>query len=279
MGQPILKVLPYIDSRSPFTPEEKLMSSPLLAALVTGGGRGIGCAISRRLAKDQAVLLVGREKGCLQKTVAEIAAQGGLADYLAVDISSEDAAARIGETLQQLHWTVSSLVLNASIGKSGATEKSASSDFSNTFSVNVFSALPLVQLVLPDMIARKAGTICFLSSILGLKGTSHDAAYVASKHAQIGFARALACEYGKYGISVVPICPSFVESEMTTRSINSLSQRKSLVREEARRIIEKLTPQRRIIPAEEVARVVAFVCSGAAPSLSGNPLILGGGAL
>jgi len=255
------------------------MSEWTNAALITGGGRGIGAAIAKRLARDLPVFLVGRTRTSLESVRREITRSGGTVEICDCDVTNPKASSHLETRLKTLGWRISSLILNAGVGKSCATETLEFRDFFRTMHVNTLSSLDFVKLVLPQMIEQRAGTICFLSSVLGLRGFTHDAAYVTSKHAQIGFARALACEYGKYGISVVPICPNFVESEMTTRAITSLAERKEINIAQATDSIARVTPQRRIIPAKEVAEVVAFVCSGLVPSLSGNPLILGGGAL
>ena len=127
------------------------------------------------------------------------------------------------------------------------------------------------------MVKQKSGAICIMSSIAGLKGIKYSAAYSSSKHALIGLAKSLAQEYGKYGIVTVPVCPGFVESDMTTRTIRGLMERNKISEEEARARVAKTNPQKRIIPAEEVAEIISFICSNKAPSLSGNPLILSGG--
>lgn len=251
-----------------------------LAALITGGGRGIGKAISKRLSedRDRACLIVGRTEKSLRETASEIEAGGGSCAVVVGDITEPATLDAIQAELTRLDWSVSSLILNAGIGKGGPTGSFPPALFDEIMKLNVSSCLPLIQLVLPGMTARSSGTICFISSIAGLRGLGHETAYSVSKHAQIGFAKSLALEYGKQGICVVPICPGFVESEMTDRSIASLARRKSIGHDEARAIIEKVNPQRRIIPAEEVAEMVSFVCSGKVPALSGHPIILTGGA-
>lgn len=254
------------------------MAAQVLAALITGGGRGIGRAQSIRLAQKQPVMLVGRTESALRETADVIRASGNVAEYVAGDVTDQQTASRIQEACESLGWNISSLVLNAGRGKSDPTDTFPLPLFREIFDLNLFSTLPLIQLVLPGMMERREGTIVFLCSTGGLKGLSHDAAYSASKHGQIGLARSLALEFGKYRISVVPICPGLVESEMTDRVIAGVARRRSLSIPEARALIESRIPQRRIIPAEEVAEVVAFACSGLAPSLSGSPLILSGGA-
>jgi NAD(P)-dependent dehydrogenase (short-subunit alcohol dehydrogenase family) len=145
------------------------------------------------------------------------------------------------------------------------------------FDVNVHGAFWFIQACLPEMIERQSGSICLINSVLGLKGYKYDSAYAASKHAQIGMARSLAMEYAKHGITVVPICPSFVDTDMTRETIDGLARHRKIAREKAREIVANANPQRRIIPAEEVAELVAFVLANRVPSLNGNPLVMSGG--
>ncbi len=217
---------------------ETIMANEL-AALVTGGGQGIGLAIAKRIAKVRPVLLVGRTETKLINACTSIKQDGGTAEYVVADLIADNFVLGISEKLQTLNWEIEALILNAGIGKSGASENLSLLQLRTVIETNVNSSLPLVQLVLDGMKKRKAGTICLISSVVGLKGTTHDAAYVTSKHAQIGLARSLAREYGKHGISVVPICPTYVESEMTTRSVASLANRKNISLQDAEVIIAK----------------------------------------
>jgi NAD(P)-dependent dehydrogenase (short-subunit alcohol dehydrogenase family) len=117
-----------------------------------------------------------------------------------------------------------------------------------------------------------------MSSLSGLIGSKLNTAYVASKHALVGLAKALAQDHGKDGIVTVALCPGYVETEMTERSIRKRMEMYGLSREDALAKIVRTNPQQRIIPAEEVAEMVAFICSGKVPSLSGAAIALTGGA-
>ncbi len=250
-------------------------------SIITGGGRGIGRAISLRLAKDTNVIVVGRTKEDLVSICKEITLlrQGfeGRAVYIVGDITDPKTADKAVALAEKKKWQIVNLVCNAGIGKSGKTETFDKKLWRDMFDVNVHGAFYFVQACLPTMLKNKKGTICLMSSIAGVKGYSYIAGYTATKHALVGLARSLAQEYGKHGIVAVPICPGFVESEMTTRTIHGVMERHGISEVEARARVAAGNPQKRIIPAEEVAEAIAFVCSGKVPSLSGNPLILSGG--
>jgi NAD(P)-dependent dehydrogenase (short-subunit alcohol dehydrogenase family) len=193
------------------------------------------------------------------------------------DVADPQTAARAAQLAHEQGWTIRNLICSAGMAKGGPTATFDRKLWQRIFDVNVHGCFYFIQACLPEMIERRHGVICLMGSIAGVKGYKCEAAYTASKHAVVGLARALAQEVGKHGVLVVPLCPSFVESEMTTRTIHGVMQRRSLSEGEARRLVEATNPQRRILPAEEVAEMVALVCSGLVPSLAGNPLILSGG--
>jgi NAD(P)-dependent dehydrogenase (short-subunit alcohol dehydrogenase family) len=246
-------------------------------SIVTGGGRGIGRSIALRLAKETAVLVIGRTASDLESVCAEIRASGGVADYLVGDVSDPATAQHCLQKVSERGWTIRHLVCNAGIGKGGPSATFDKDAWREIFAVNVHGSFWLIQACLPAMVAQKSGTICLISSIAGIKGFKYQAAYCASKHAIVGLARSLALEYAKHGIVVVPLCPSFVESNMTRRTIAGVASHRGLSAAEAEKIVAGKNPQQRIIPAAEVAEMVSMVCSGKVPALNGNPLILSGG--
>lgn len=249
-----------------------------LAVIVTGGGRGIGRAISLRLANTYAVLVVGRSEPDLQATCDEITANGGTARYVAGDVGVKATADNAVRLVEELGWQLHSVICNAGVGKSSVTHELSADTWHDTFSVNVDGAFNFAQAALPLFVQQHGGVLCFINSIAGIKSYPYEAAYTASKHAVVGLAQSIALEYGKHGITSVAICPGFVESDMTERTINGLAARRGISHQEARQVIEKLNPQRRIIPAGEVAAMVDFVCRNKVPSLSGSCVVMSGGA-
>jgi len=246
--------------------------------IITGGGRGIGRAIALRMARETAVMVVGRTEKDLVSACEEISAIGGDAYFVTGDVSDPTTARTASEACHFRGLTVRNLVCNAGLGKTGAIESFDDVLWKQIVDVNVHGAFHFIKACLPAMLGAKRGTICIMSSVSGLTGSTHNAPYVASKHALVGLAKALAKEHGKNGIVTVAICPGFVESEMTERSIRKRVELRGMTETEALEHIRNVNPQKRIIPAEEVAEMIAFVCSGKVPSLSGSALILSGGA-
>jgi NAD(P)-dependent dehydrogenase (short-subunit alcohol dehydrogenase family) len=246
-------------------------------SIITGGGRGIGRAITVRLARESAVIPVGRTPADLEATCEAVRSAGGKAISCCGDVADPATAERAVQLARENDWTIRNLICNAGIGKSGPTHGFDPAIWTRIFDVNVHGSFLFARACLPEMLERGKGVIVLMSSTAGVKGYKYIAAYTASKHALVGLARSLALEYGKRGIVVVPVCPGFVESPMTRKTIQGLAEHQGISAAEAEHRIAEINPQRRIIPAEEVAELVAAVCAGVAPSLSGHPLILSGG--
>ena len=229
------------------------------AAIITGGGRGIGKAIALKLASAQAVVLVGRTEPDLRQVCAEIAAGGGTAVYCTGDVSDPSTATSAMTLLRAQGWSLQHLVCNAGVGKSGATESLEGAAWTRVFDVNVHGCFHMVRACLPELIARKGAAITIVSSLAGVRGVAFDAAYTASKHALVGFARALALEYRKRGPTAAALCPGFVESEMTQRTIRGVMRRQGLDEAQARQRIAGRSPAGRILAADEIAEAVALL--------------------
>ena len=247
------------------------------ATIITGGGRGIGRAIALRMSRNSSVFLVGRTESDLVSTCREIKDRGGTAQFLVGDISDPAVANQAVELVIASGLKIRNLVLNAGIARGNAAHKITRDDWLNTFAVNVHGNFWFVQACLPHMVAARKGYICFINSILGLKGRKYDALYSATKHAQVGLARSLGEEYAKHGIVTVPVCPHFVDTEMTRRMFPTIARHKGITEAEAESLIASQNPQGRIIAPEEVAEAVALICSGKVDSLNGQAMVLGGG--
>jgi meso-butanediol dehydrogenase/(S,S)-butanediol dehydrogenase/diacetyl reductase len=232
------------------------------AALVTGGGRGIGRAITLRLARESPVVVVGRTIAELDSACAEAHHSGGQAVPCVGDVADPATATAALDLVRSHEWVVRHLVCNAGMGKSGATADFDPELWRRIFEVNVHGSFYLVRACLPEMLAQGTGAITIVSSLAGVAGVAYDAAYSASKHALVGLARSLALEYRKRGLTVAALCPSFVESDMTRRTVRGVMQRHGLSEGEATRRVADRCPAKRILPAKEVAEAVALLGAG-----------------
>jgi NAD(P)-dependent dehydrogenase (short-subunit alcohol dehydrogenase family) len=245
------------------------------ATIITGGSRGIGLHIARRMWLEGPIVLVGRTQDSLQKAAEELRKSGAEVDYVVGDIANPETAEHAVDCVLSHNWLLQNLVANAGIARGGQASTFPQEVFSQIVDVNIKGTMWMIQSCLPSMIARRSGSICVISSIAGISPPKRDCAYACSKAAQIALAQSLAKEVGQYGITVVPICPNFVWSDMTERTISGLTTHQSLSRDEAVAKIAATSSQKRILEPGEVAEVVAQVCSGMLKGMHGSPLIMG----
>jgi NAD(P)-dependent dehydrogenase (short-subunit alcohol dehydrogenase family) len=127
------------------------------------------------------------------------------------------------------------------------------------------------------MLERDSGVIITIASTAGLHGSPYTSAYTASKHASVGLTRAIAAETAGTGVRANAVCPSFVDTDLTERTIQRIVQVTGRSEQEARRSVEQLAPLNRLLRPEEVAAAVVYLASDAAAAVNGQTLVLDGG--
>ena len=237
-------------------------------AFVTGGSRGIGRAVVRRLAaegyavginylqaREQAEALAAelREQGC-----GALAVQGDVADREAVTAAVRQVEAAFGP--------VTALVNNAGIAQNDLFQDTPEELWRRMFAVHADGAFHTIQAVLPHMLHEKAGGIVNISSIWGLRGASCEVAYAASKAAVIGLTRSLAMELAPSHIRVNCVAPGVIETDMV----------KGLGEETIASLADQ-TPAGRLGAPEDVAKAVAFLLREDADFITGQVLTVDGG--
>ncbi len=237
-------------------------------ALVTGGSRGIGRAVSLALAKRGAHVVVNYVKGeeQAQSVVREIEAGGGKAEALGFDVAnmqaSEEAIAALAKRLGRLDI----LVANAGIAIDGLVLRLKEDDIDRTLAVNVKGAIGCARGALKTMMRARWGRIVFLSSVVGEMGNTGQAIYAASKAALIGLSKTLAREYASRNVTVNVVAPGYIETDMT-----------SALNEEARKAMLGAIPLGRVGKPEDVASAIVFLCSEEAAYITGETLRVNGG--
>jgi len=244
------------------------------AAVVTGGGRGIGAAVAHALAAAGArVVVAARSAGEIEAVAAAIASDGGEARAIACDVTDPDAVGRLRAEAESAFGAVGVVVNNAGVASSAPLRSLELEEWNRILAVNATSAF------LPGMLAAGWGRVVNVASIAGLQGAPYIAAYAASKHALVGFTRAVAAEVAAKGITVNALCPGFVETPMTDASVGRIVARTGRSAEEARGAIVAMNPQGRLIEPEEVAFLALALCDERARGVNGQALAIDGGAL
>lgn len=232
-------------------------------ALVTGGGRGIGRATALALARDGFEVLVGANKGADEVRVVcdEIRNGGGLAEPLLFDVGDPEAVqTTLGPLVRKRPLDV--LVANAGVSLHRSLMTLQDEAIERTMAVNLTSLFYLCRVAARGMIRRRKGRIVALSSIAGSIGLPGQSVYSAAKGGVVAAVKALAQELAPYGVTVNAVAPGFIETAMTAD-----------VPEGRRPSI----PLGRPGTAEEVAEVVAFLCSPRASYVCGATIPVSGG--
>lgn len=246
------------------------MSNPL--AVVTGGGKGIGRAVVERLARSGLpVLAVGRDRMALDKLVADLGDRHVSAAVC--DVTDEAAV----NDLFTGAGPVDVLVNNAGVSSAAPVERTTLADWERQLRVNATGAFLCTRAVLPGMRERGHGRIITVASVAGLRGGRYIAGYTASKHAALGLMRAVAAEVAGTGVTCNAVCPAYVRTAMTERSLDRIVERTRRTQDEALAAIESSSLLGRLIEPDEVAAAVAYLCSEEAAAVNGQSLVLDGG--
>jgi NAD(P)-dependent dehydrogenase (short-subunit alcohol dehydrogenase family) len=249
-----------------------------LGAVVTGGGRGIGAAVARRLSEAGAsVVLAARTKSEIEAVADEIRALDRQAWAVACDLTDEGAVRRLGKAADGHLGSVDILAHCAGEAASAPFRKITLEDWDRILAASATSAFLCAREFVPGMVERGGGRAVFVASFAGLKGARYVAHYAAAKHAVIGLVRSLALEVEETGVAVAAVCPGYVDTDMTERTLAVVQEKAGLGREEALAAILGTTGQTRLLTPDEVAGTVLALCAGAANEVDGRVVVLNPG--
>ena len=241
------------------------------AALVTGGGGGIGGAIAERLAfEGAAVGVLDRRGEAAQAAAARVEGGGGRAIALTAEITDPESVAAALATMADTLGAPDVLVNNAAWALKGDLESTDLADWRAEIEIDLDGQFVCAKAVLPGMVARGAGAIVNIGSVNGLMALGNPA-YSAAKAGLLSFTRSLAVEYGRKGIRANMVSPGTVETDIETWRIR---------REKNPKIFEQLArwyPVGRVGRPEDIAAAVAFVAADEAAFVNGANLVVDGG--
>ena len=237
---------------------------------MTGGTRGIGLAVARKLATaGHQVIAVARGSGeafALAKDELHRGGHGSL-HFKGADLSDLAALPSLAKELRKEFGSLYGLINNAGIGTSGLLANMRDSQIEQLVRLNVLSPMTLTKYILRPMMADGAGRIVNIASIVAFTGYQGLAPYAATKAALVGFTRSLAREVGSLGITVNAVAPGFVETEMTDELTGA--QREQIARRSA---------LRRLAELDDIANAVAFLLGEGAKNITGTVMTVDAGA-
>ena len=247
-----------------------------MTILVTGGGRGIGRAIALAFAAPgSTVAIAARTRADLDEVANAIEARGARAVVLALDITDESAVTRAFAELKAVSPTLDVVVNNAGVGGGQPIDTTSTADWRRVLDTNVWGTFLVSRHAVPML--GQGGRIVNISSVLGRFGVPGYTAYCASKHAVIGFTRALALEVAGRGMTANAICPGWVDTEMAAQGMQLGANAMGITFEEFREQAIGRVPLGRIIQPDEVASLVRFLASPQAAAITGQTYNICGG--
>lgn len=229
-------------------------------ALVTGAGRGIGKAISLKLAEEGAsLILCARTAPQLQEVTDAIRSAGRPCLSGVADVAKEEEVNRLVRDGLDRFGQIDILVNNAGISNPKPFLETSNADWDETINVNLKGVVFCTRAVLPGMLERGSGTVINIASAAGLRGLPGSIAYTASKAAVIGLSHALAEEVGQRGIRVNVICPGPIKTEL----LDSSAVKDFVLKNKAH-----------LLPPEDVAGTVVYLASALSGGLNSQMICL-----
>jgi NAD(P)-dependent dehydrogenase (short-subunit alcohol dehydrogenase family) len=243
---------------------------------VTGGGRGIGRAIAHRLAAEgAAVVVTARTVSEIDEVATSIRAAGGSATAVPCDITDDESVASLAAATSVLGGPVDILVNNAGAYLSRRFEDHVLDDWRWLLEINVVSLVRVTQSFLPALVEQPRSRIINIASIAGKKGSIGQAAYNASKHAQIGITRCLALETGHTGLRVNAVCPGFAATDLF--DLDELGATHGRSGEEVLESAARASSIGRLVTLDEIADAVCYLAGPLADGVNGQSLVVDGG--
>ena len=247
-------------------------------ALITGASRGIGKAIAQAYVEEGArVALVATDANKLTSLQQAWALPDDRLMVLSVDVRDRQACLQAVERVQR-HWGgIDILVNNAGIYRAKPFLAYDDQDFQDLLDVNLFGVLHFMQACLPDMQAKRRGSIINVASTAGKWGSRNQSAYNTSKHAVVGLTRCVALEASAHQVRVNAICPGFVQTDMVETLKNEAARSDGVSTDAFVSSMISRVPLGRIVEPQEVAALAVYLGSDESRSVTGQSMMIDGG--
>jgi 3-hydroxybutyrate dehydrogenase len=246
------------------------MSMKDKTVLITGGGTGLGADMARGFANAGAdVWIAGRSP----ETLARVADAYDNIRTVTVDVSDETAVGAMFD----FTGPADIVIANAGTSMSAPMAATTTEQWSAMLDVNLTGTFLTFRAALRRLKGREWGRLIAVASTAGIKGYPYVSAYCAAKHGVIGLTRALAQECARGGITVNALCPGFLDTDMTTRSIANIVDKTGMSAQDARGNLERMSPQNRLIDPSEVTTAALWLCGEGSQGITGQAISISGG--
>ena len=237
-------------------------------ALITGGSRGIGrqCALTLAGYHAEVIINYNGSEQMAKKTVEEIEKMGGKAHAIKFSVSDYESSQEAVKSLLEQFGHIDILINNAGITKDNLILKMDDTEFDEVIKVNLSGSFHMIKHLYKQFMKQRNGRIINISSVTGLMGNAGQANYSASKAGIIGLTKSVARELASRNITVNAVAPGYIDTDMTHAMTDSAKEA----------VVAKI-PMKRVGNAEDVAEIIAFLCSEKASYITGQVISVDGG--
>ena len=251
--------------------------------VITGGGTGIGAAISRAIYNaGHHITVMGRRQQPLDELVSTLSAaqdepRGPSALAVSCDVSDPASVAQSFAQAVAENGPINILINAAGAAPTAPFHKMTSEQWQQVLAVNLNGVFNTTQAVIPDMLESGWGRVINIASTASLKGYAYVSAYCAAKHGVLGLTRALALEVANKGITVNAICPGYTDTDIIRDAVKGIVDKTGRSEAEALGHFSSVNPQKRLIQPEEIAATTLWLCSDGAVGVNGQAIAIDGG--